>query len=260
MDILSLIGIVLALIAILGGSVLKGSGIAALWNGAAFLIVIVGTFAASMLQTPPKTFIAAFRMLPRVFIGRKINVSAGLESILRWSQISRRDGLLGLEAEAEAESDPFAAKALQMLVDGGEPQHIRATLEIDLDTLEQRDLQAAKVFEGLGIYAPTLGIIGAVLGLISVMQNLAEPDKLGAGIATAFVATIYGIASANLFFLPVANKLKAIVEEETRYREMLIEGVIGIAEGENPRAIESRLSGFVEQFGAGASQVSGGGG
>lgn len=252
MDILSLLGIVLGLIAIFGGSLLKGSGLAALWNGAAFVIVIIGTFAASLLQTPPRTFFAAFRLFPRIFIARRVDAGHGLERILHWSQISRRDGLLGLESEAESELDPFARKGLQMLVDGGEPDAIRATLDIDLGNMEYQELQAAKVFEGMGIYAPTLGIIGAVLGLISVMQNLTEPDKLGAGIATAFVATIYGIASANLFFLPVANKLKASVEEDSRYREMLLEGIIGIAEGENPRAIESRLSGFVEQIGGGA--------
>jgi chemotaxis protein MotA len=132
-----------------------------------------------------------------------------------------------------------------MLVDGAEPDLIRNILELEMQTKEHFDQQGAKVFEGMGIYAPTLGIIGAVLGLIAVMKNLADPSKLGPGIAAAFTATIYGIGAANLFFLPMAAKLKALVAEETRSREMLIEGLIAIAEGHNPRNIEIRLKGFL---------------
>jgi chemotaxis protein MotA len=153
--------------------------------------------------------------------------------------------LLGLETLAEQESDTFSKKGLQLLVDGTEPETIRNILEVDLGTKEQFDLQGAKVFESMGIYAPTLGIIGAVMGLMAVMQNLAEPDKLGPGIAAAFVATIYGIASANLFFLPVSNKLKMTIQSQTAYREMIIDGITAIAEGENPRNIETKLRGYV---------------
>lgn len=245
MDILSLIGIALGLIAIVGGSVAKGAGLSTLWSAAAFIIVIVGTIAAILVQTPLPTFKRALRIFvwiitPPANPGRTL-----LGQIVGWSTRARRDGLLGLENEIESLDDAFLRKGLQMLVDGNEPDTLRKVLEIDLASEEQADLAAAKVFEGMGIYAPTLGIIGAVLGLMSVMQNLADPSKLGTGIAAAFTATIYGIASANLFFLPVAAKLKAIIHGRARTRELVIEGLIAIAEGENPRNIESRLQGYL---------------
>ena len=130
--------------------------------------------------------------------------------------------------------------------DGAEPEAIRSILEVDLYTQESRDLQAAKMFESMGGYAPTIGIIGAVMGLIHVMGNLADPSQLGSGIAVAFVATIYGVSFANLLLLPIGNKLKTLVLQQSRYREMLLEGILSIAEGENPRAIEMKLQGFVE--------------
>jgi chemotaxis protein MotA len=145
----------------------------------------------------------------------------------------------------ERETDPFLRKGLQLVIDGSEPESIRSILEVELDTREAVDLRAAKVFEGMGIYAPTLGIIGAVLGLMAVMQNLADPSKLGHGIAAAFTATVYGIGLANLLFLPVANKLKTVVSAQTHVREMLLEGMISIAQGENPRAIEAKLAGYL---------------
>lgn len=245
MDILSLIGIALGLIAIIGGSVAKGAGLSMLWSAAAFIIVIVGTIAAILVQTPLPTFKRALRIFVWIITpppnhGRKL-----LAQIVDWSARARRDGLLGLENDLDRLDDLFLSKGLQMLVDGNEPDTLRKVLEIDLSSEEQADLAAAKVFEGMGIYAPTLGIIGAVLGLMSVMQNLADPSKLGVGIAAAFTATIYGIASANLFFLPVAAKLKTIILGRARTRELVIEGLIAIAEGENPRNIESRLQGYL---------------
>jgi len=154
--------------------------------------------------------------------------------------------LLGLESIADSEPDPYSRKGLQLLVDGAEPEAIRGILEVDFITQETRDIQAAKVYESMGGYAPTVGIIGAVMGLIHVMGNLADPNQLGSGIAVAFVATIYGVASANLILLPVANKLKAVAIRQSRYREMLLEGLLSIAEGENPRSIELKLQGFME--------------
>lgn len=176
----------------------------------------------------------------------KLQPEENAEKIVNWSNIARREGLLGLEAIAEEEEDPFARKGLQLLVDGGEPEVIRAILEVEIDNKEYQDIQAAKVFDGMGGYSPTIGIIGAVMGLIHVMNNLADPSKLGGGIATAFVATIYGVGFANLLFLPMANKLKSQVHNQTRFREMLVEGVISIAEGENPRNIETRLQGYYQ--------------
>jgi len=150
-----------------------------------------------------------------------------------------------LEAIIEIEPDPFAQKGLQLLVDGNEPESIRSVLEVDVIVRELGDRAAAKVFESMGGYAPTVGILGAVMGLIHVMNNLADPSKLGAGIATAFVATIYGVGLANLILLPVAHKIKSVSALELRYREMLIEGMIAIAEGDNPRAIELKLKGHI---------------
>lgn len=245
MDILSLVGLTLALVAIVGGSIAKGSGVDALWNGAAFVIVVIGTLAAALLQTRLKVFLHAMRILPWLFSAPRIDTEETIEKLVSWSQIARKEGLLGLETLAEQETDAFAGKGLQLLVDGTEAEAIRNILEVDLSAKEQFDLQGAKVFESMGIYAPTLGIIGAVMGLMAVMQNLAEPDKLGPGIAAAFVATIYGIGSANLFFLPVSNKLKNSIQSQTAYREMIIDGITSIAEGENPRNIETKLRGYV---------------
>ena len=168
-----------------------------------------------------------------------------IKKMVEWSNTARKQGLLGLESIIESEPDDFVRKGLQLVVDGSEPDVIRSILEVDLHVREQSDTRAAKVFEGMGIYSPTLGIIGAVLGLMAVMQNLADPSKLGHGIAAAFVATIYGIGLANLFFLPVANKLKVAIHGQTRAREMVIEGMISIAQGENPRSIESKLQGYL---------------
>lgn len=245
MDILSIIGVTLAIVAVIGGSILKGSGVAALWNGAAFVIVIVGTFAAVMLQFRLRVFVHGMAISRWIFVSPIANGEMLLARVVEWSQVSRKEGLLGLEAVAEEEPDEFVRKGLQLLVDGAEPETIRHIMEVENAAREQFDQQGAKVFEGLGIYAPTLGIIGAVMGLIAVMQNLAEPEKLGAGIATAFVATIYGIASANLFFLPIGNKLKGIIQSIVVQRDMVVDGLVCIARGDNPRSIETKLRGYL---------------
>lgn len=245
MDALTLSGVALAFIAIFVGSILKGAGVGALFNGAAFMIVFVGTFASILIQTPKATFLRAWKIVPWIFRPPVQDHEQLIAKMVEWSETARKQGLLGLEPALETEADPFAQKALQMLVDGTEPDKIREALEVELSAREKSETQSAKVFEGLGIYAPTLGIIGAVLGLIAVMKNLADPSKLGPGIAAAFTATIYGIGLANLFFLPIANKLKDIIKKQTHSKEMIIEGIIAIAEGENPRNLESKLKGFM---------------
>ncbi|MCF6281611.1 MAG: flagellar motor protein [Candidatus Polarisedimenticolaceae bacterium] len=244
-DFLSLIGVALAFGTILGGNFLEGGHISALANGPAAVIVIGGTVGAILLQTPIPVFKHALRISSQVFIFQKDELQSSIAKVVRWSNVARKEGLLGLERASEQEADRFVRKGVQLLVDGTEPGTIRSILEVDLDSSEKHDLQAARVFEAMGGYSPTIGIIGAVMGLIHVMQNLAEPEKLGAGIATAFVATIYGIALANLFFLPFAAKLTAQAKSRSHYREMMIEGVVGIAEGDNPRNIELRLRGFL---------------
>jgi chemotaxis protein MotA len=244
MDILSIVGIVLALVAIIGGAILKGSSAGALVGSAAFVIVVLGTLAASLVQTPMATFLRAWKIVAWVFMPPANDPAAVIVKIVEWSNIARKQGLLGLESAVEGEKDNFLKKGLQALVDGGEPEAIRSGMEIELDTMEHFDTQAAKVFESMGIYSPTLGIIGAVMGLMAVMQNLSDPSKLGHGIAAAFIATIYGIAFANLLFLPMSNKLKAVIYGQTQMRTMVIEGIIAIAHGENPRNIEAKLEGY----------------
>jgi chemotaxis protein MotA len=246
MDALSLIGLILGALAVTGGAVLKGAGLKALVSTAAFMVVIIGTVAAICVQTPLDVMKRALALLPWVLKPPRNNGERLIAKLVDWSQIARKQGLLGLESIMEREPDQFLRKGLQLVVDGNEPDNIRRTLEVDMYAREMADGRAARVFEGMGVYAPTLGIIGAVLGLIAVMQNLADPARLGKGIAAAFVATIYGIGLANLLFLPVANKLKTAVQNQANMHEMLIEGLIAIAQGENPRNIEHRLKGYLQ--------------
>lgn len=245
MDIVSFVAIVLAFISVIGGSILKGSGIGALLSGAAFMIVVIGTISAICLHTPGSTLKRAMAIVKWVFMPPGSDPHKLIERVVEWSQTARKQGLLALEGMVDNETDPFIRKGLQLLVDGTEPETLRGVLEVEIEAREHHDLAAAKVFEGAGIYAPTLGIIGAVMGLMAVMKNLADPSKLGQGIAAAFVATIYGIGFANLFLLPMAAKLKAIVQGRAREQQMLVEGLVAIANGENPRNIEARLSGYL---------------
>jgi chemotaxis protein MotA len=243
--VLSLIGMLLALVALLVGAVLKGAGLHALLSWAALMIVIVGTFAAIMVQTPGRVMRHAFAILPWVFRSPVPNRRAIIERMVEWAKVARRQGLLGLEPMLQDEKDDFIRKGLQLVIDGSEPEAIRSIMETELASREAADLRAARVFEGMGTYAPTLGIVGAVLGLMSVMQNLTDPSKLGTGIAAAFTATVYGIALANLFLLPMASKLKTAAQALSHVREMVIEGMIAIAQGENPRIIDTRLQSYL---------------
>lgn len=245
LDFLSFIGILVAFMAIIGGNWLEGGHIDSLMNGPAMIIVTGGTVGAILLQTPVPVFLHALRLSGRVFLPLRLDIPNTITKLVTWSNIARKEGLLGLETAADDEPDPFIRKGMQMLVDGSEPENLRDTLEMEVDASEQHDVQASKVFEGMGGYSPTIGIIGAVMGLIHVMQNLADPSKLGSGIATAFVATIYGVGLANLFLLPIAAKLKTQSENISKFREMVIEGIVGIAEGDNPRTIENKLKGFM---------------
>jgi chemotaxis protein MotA len=248
MDILSLLGILIGFAAIIGGNFLEGGHVGALINGPAIVIVLGGTLGATLLQFPPTIFRHALKILVWIFKPKRFLLKSQIKKISRWSSLARKEGLLGLESIVTKETDLFARKGLQLLVDGNEPEVIRDCLEVELNTKEHLDLQAAKVFDAMGGYAPTMGIIGAVMGLIHVMQNLSDPSMLGSGIATAFVATIYGIGLANLLFLPIASKLKSNVHTISHAREMLSEGIIAIAEGENPRNIELKLTGFLDDY------------
>jgi chemotaxis protein MotA len=245
MDLLSLAGFALALVAIIGGAVLKGAGVHALVSAAAFTIVVLGTIAAICVQTPMAVMRRALQISAWVFRPPPLGPDTLIHKMVEWSNVARKQGLLGLEPLLDAETDAFLHKGLQLVVDGSEPETIRGILEVEMGTRESADLQAAKVWEGMGIYSPTLGIVGAVLGLMAVMQNLSDPSKLGHGIAAAFTATVYGIGIANLVLLPMANKLKVTIHARTHVQEMTVEGLIAIAQGENPRSIETRLRGFL---------------
>ncbi|TNF35672.1 MAG: flagellar motor protein [Gammaproteobacteria bacterium] len=245
MDILSLIGVILAFTAIVGGNLLEGGHTDQLFQLTAFLIVGGGTLGAVMIQTSFPIFLRAMSMAKWVFISPIIDIQGTIEKLVEWSHMSRREGLLALENASEQEQDLFSRKGLQLLVDGNEPETIRNVLETEMSVMEDFEMRAAKVFEIMGGYAPTIGILGAVMGLIHVMNNLADPSKLGSGIATAFVATIYGVGLANLFLLPMAGKLKATVQKQMMQYEILIEGIVSIAEGENPRNIESKLQSYL---------------
>jgi chemotaxis protein MotA len=245
MDFLTIVGAVLALGAILGGNMLEGGHIGSLLQMTAGVIVLGGTFGAIMVQTPLPVFLRSLKMIIWTIFPPKLAQTEAIEKIVNWSNIARKEGLLGLEPLTESEPEPFSRKGLQLLVDGSEPDTIRSILEVELDSQEHMDTQAAKVYEGMGGYSPTIGIIGAVMGLIHVMNNLADPSKLGSGIAVAFVATIYGVGAANIFFLPLGNKLKSCIHKQSKFREMVIEGIIAIAEGENPRNIETKLKGYM---------------
>lgn len=245
MDKISIAGLLLGLVAIVGGQVLEGGHVGSLVQPTAFMIVIGGTLGAVMLQSPFNVFRQGLRMGAWVFKPPVPPFRRVIDQIVSWSSIARKEGLLALEGQASGIKDPFAAKGLQLLVDGVEPERLREVLEVEIDAWEQQLKTSAKVWEAAGGYAPTIGILGAVMGLIHVMENLSDPSKLGAGIAVAFVATIYGVGSANLIFLPVAKKLLAHVSQLVAVREMMVDGLVGIAHGDNPRIIETRLQGYI---------------
>ncbi|GHU28951.1 flagellar motor protein [Betaproteobacteria bacterium] len=245
MDKISIFGLLLGLAAIIGGQVFEGGHIDSLFQPTALLIVLGGTLGAVMLQSPYAVFVRGVRMLRWVWFPPPVDYRQVIKQITGWSQLSRREGLLALENVMGQARDDFARKGLQLLVDGAEPERLREVLEVDINTYEHELQMGARVWEAAGGYSPTIGILGAVLGLIHVMENLSDPSKLGAGIAVAFVATIYGVGLANLVFLPMSNKLKAHIGRLVVWREIIVDGLVGIANGDNPRIIESRLQGYI---------------
>lgn len=245
MDKISVLGLLFGIVAIIGGQLLEGGHIASLSQPTALLIVLGGTMGAVMLQSPYATFMRGMRMVRWVWYPPVVDHQQLIKQISNWSQVSRREGLLALEGVINQLKDDFSRKGLQLLVDGAEPERLREVLEVDISTFEVEMKLSARIWEAAGGYSPTIGILGAVLGLIHVMENLSDPSKLGAGIAVAFVATIYGVGLANLVFLPIANKLKAHIGRLIVQREMIVDGLVGIANGDNPRIIESRLKGYI---------------
>ena len=246
MDILAIVGALIAFAAIIMGNSLEGGTFAALLDGPAFIIVIGGTLGAIILQTPLNRLKSATTLLRWVVHPPMFRWREDVERMTAWSRVARREGLLGLENIADKTHDDFHKKGLELVIDGVEPVTIRRLLESDCQSRLDANLAGAQVFRSMGGYAPTIGILGAVIGLIQVMGNLANPEELGQGIATAFVATIYGVGFANLLFLPVADRIRSLAMRKSSADELYIEGLLAIAEGEHPRNIEVRLQGFQE--------------
>ena len=245
MDRISVLGLLVGFVAIVGGQILEGGHVGSLAQPTALLIVLGGTLGAVMLQSPHVTFLRGMRMAKWVWFPPVVDYQKVILQVSNWSQVSRREGLLALEGMINQLKDEFTRKGLQLLVDGAEPERLREVLEVEINTFEDEMKLSARIWEAAGGYSPTIGILGAVMGLIHVMENLSDPSKLGAGIAVAFVATIYGVGLANLVFLPMANKLKAHIGRLVVQREMMVDGLVGIANGDNPRIIESRLKGYI---------------
>ena len=246
MDWNSLSGIVIAILALVLGQAAEGGHIGSLIQPAAFLVVFFGTLGAVLLQARPANFMQGLRMLPIIFKPTIDDRLSLIKKINTWSFIARRDGLLSLEPQLQIEQDLFVKKTLRLMIDGIAPEKIREICSIDMYYYEQQQRNSAKIWDAAGGYAPTLGILGAVLGLIHVMENLSDPSKLGSGIAVAFVATIYGVGLANLFFLPIGNKLKALVNFELMRREMVLNACISIAKGDHPKVVEERLHTYMQ--------------
>jgi chemotaxis protein MotA len=247
MDKSSFAGLFIAVGGILLGLTLEGGKLVQILQPTAALIVFGGTLGAVMLQFPLRVVFAAFRRLGRVFFDRSADPQVLIAEIVKHAHKARKDGIVSLDSDLESVSDPFMRKSLMLAVDGTEPQEIRKLMELELDNQAEHEGHLWKVFESAGGFSPTIGIIGAVLGLIQVMQHLDDIGEVGRGIAVAFVATVYGVGAANLFFLPVAGKIKLRVRQEEVRCEMILEGVISIVEGMNPRMIETKLLAFFSE-------------
>jgi len=244
MDWSSIAGLLIALLGILAGQAIEGSSIWSLFQLAPFFIVVFGTLGAVLLQSKPETFIDGLRKLRTVFFVPYDDHAELSSRISAWSTIAKKEGALSLETYRAQETDPFILKGLQLLMDGFPAETIREICLNDLHEYEIRQRNAIKIWDSAGGYAPTIGILAAVMGLMHVMEKLTDPSLIGAGIAVAFVATIYGVGLANLFFIPVATKLKAYTQAEVRKYEMVIESISRIAAGENTVIVQERLASY----------------
>ena len=247
MDLLTLGGIILAFVAILGGQILEGGHVSSIMQLTAAIIVMGGTIGAVMVNYPMPIFLKAITNAKMVFFNVHADSKNVITQIVELATISRKQGLLALEGKLKTMGDPFLKKGVQMVVDGTEAKAIREILEIEVEQFEEENNLSGKVYESLGGFAPTIGILGAVMGLIHVMENLADPSKLGGGIAVAFVATIYGVGAANLLFLPMGGKIKLKTKELVLARQLIIEGLVSLAQAENPKMIEEKLKGYLPE-------------
>jgi len=244
-------GISLAVAGIAVGLFLDGGKVAQLVQPTAALIVFGGTFGAVLVQFPISVVKQALAMLRTVFMGTKDPAAQIIDDLTRYSVKARRSGLVSLDADLESVEDPFMKKALTLAVDGTRPVELRQRMEFEMESLADKEDLLPKVFEAAGGFAPTIGIIGAVIGLIQVMQRLENINEVGKGIAVAFVATIYGVGSANIFFLPCAGRIKILMRRRQVMRELMLDGVVGIVEKINPRVFEQKFA--IHLSGSGAA-------
>src|ERR1700678_4129868 len=247
MDKASIGGVLLAGLGIVAGLLLEGGNLGQIFQPTAAMIVFGGTLGAVLLQFPLSTVIDAVQRLAHVFLHPREQNQQLIEQLVAFANKARRSGVVSLDADLQTIDEPFLRQALTLAVDGTEPAELRKIMSLSLETRSEGEDRVSAVFESAGGFSPTIGILGAVLGLIQVMQHLDKIEEVGKGIAVAFVATIYGVGAANLFFLPAAGKLRIRVREEHQRREMMLEGVISILEGINPRMLQVKLSGFLEE-------------
>jgi len=245
MDIATIIGLVLGIGAVVGGHILEGGHMGALIQPTAAMIVLGGTFGATFVSFPLSVILKAFKDAKMAVLPPHVDMRKLVSDLSGYASKVRKDGLISLEQDAQDIRDPFLKLGLSMIVDGVDPQQFRQTMETEMETFEAHAKGSAEYFEAAGGYAPTIGIIGAVLGLIHVMENLSDASKLGAGIAVAFVATIYGLVTANIFCIPMSSKLKHHVKEQVREKELILEGLLSLLQGEHPRLIEQKLMAYL---------------
>jgi chemotaxis protein MotA len=246
-DFATLAGLVIAIGGIAAGLVLEGGSVKDVAQITAAIIVLGGTIGAVMITSPVSVCLGAVKKLSLVFFDRKVSTQAYVNEILEYAARARKGGIVSLERDLKEIENPFLKKALSLAVDGTDIKDLREMMEMEIDAEEEEGLAHAKVYEAAGGYAPTVGIIGAVLGLIQVMKHLENIEEVGKGIAVAFVATVYGVGIANLFFLPAAAKIKARIKESSRASELILEGVCSVAEGMNPKLIARKLEPFVRE-------------
>ena len=249
MDKASIGGVVLAIVGIVAGLLMEGGNLGQILQPTAAIIVFGGTMGLVLLQFPLTTVVAVFGSMAHIFTAPHKQDHQLIGQLVGFANKARRNGVVSLDADLKTLDDPFLKQTLMLAVDGTEPAELRKIMHVNLDSTQEREERLPAVFESAGGFSPTIGILGAVLGLIQVMQHLDNISEVGRGIAVAFVATIYGVGIANLFFLPFAGKMRLRIRDEQRRREMMLEGVIGILEGMNPRMLQLKLACFVEESG-----------
>jgi chemotaxis protein MotA len=245
MDLLSVVGLLIAAVAVVGGYLIEGGSFDVLFNGSALLIVFGGTFGAAMIQSHVSIFSHAMKMMLWALFPPRLGARRMVKKIIEWSNIARKEGLLGLETIAETESDVFARKGLQLLVDGNDPEVIKRVLQVEIRSKKQYDNHAATIVESMGRYSIIAGILAAVIGLMQTTHETPPPEAVRAGVEAALIALVYGFCFAQFVFVPCARKLQYVIGAQAQIQDMLLEGVLSIAEGENPRNIETKLQGFI---------------